>query len=510
MRAQEPQETYTYVVYAQEPSPHGLDLDDEKQRALEVTVTWHNNTLFHTELEPNVDFFLGRRPEATRRWRRRETALAYFELPPEVLGTAALRLISTTPHGPAVLIANIPTSARFTHDEQCFEHSDFASACLERGWFDVTRNTPYWPLVGRPLRITLGLFHIDCGEAAAGKAIPRALISHVSPESLTYFGLSFASAAALLASAAFFTPSMGLTAGDDVDRNDLILMQQYLDAAAEREQVQKQQAGESDQSAAAGESAKRAHDSEGAMGDTKSQQANRRYAVKGPTDNPDPHFARQRLLEEAATFGTLGLLRSMTSDPNSPTAPWGREEALGIDSQSALGSMWGDTIGNSFGSGLGLSGTGTGGGHIGESIGLGDVGTLNRGMGPGGEYGFGKNHGRLPGTHSTKGFRMRTSKVEVSGRLPPQIIQRIVRQNHGRFRLCYERGLGGNPSLSGRVNVRFVIGRNGAVSNASNAGSTLPNSDVVACVVRSFYGLSFPKPEGGMVTVSYPIAFSPE
>jgi hypothetical protein len=28
-------------------------------------------------------------------------------------------------------------------------------------------------------------------------------------------------------------------------------------------------------------------------------------------------------------------------------------------------------------------------------------------------------------------------------------------------------------------------------------------------VVRSFYGLSFPQPEGGIVTVVYPIMFSP-
>jgi hypothetical protein len=29
-------------------------------------------------------------------------------------------------------------------------------------------------------------------------------------------------------------------------------------------------------------------------------------------------------------------------------------------------------------------------------------------------------------------------------------------------------------------------------------------------VTRAFYGLSFPQPEGGIVTVTYPITFSPE
>jgi outer membrane biosynthesis protein TonB len=85
-----------------------------------------------------------------------------------------------------------------------------------------------------------------------------------------------------------------------------------------------------------------------------------------------------------------------------------------------------------------------------------------------------------------------------------------VRQNHGRFRFCYEQGLARNPALGGHVTVRFVIGRDGAVSSVADGGSTLPDPAVVSCVVRAFYGLSFPQPEGGIVTVTYPIVFSQE
>jgi len=46
------------------------------------------------------------------------------------------------------------------------------------------------------------------------------------------------------------------------------------------------------------------------------------------------------------------------------------------------------------------------------------------------------------------------------------------------------------------------------VSLARNGGSDLPDSGVVACVVAAFYGLSFPSPENGVVSVSYPIVFS--
>ena len=58
--------------------------------------------------------------------------------------------------------------------------------------------------------------------------------------------------------------------------------------------------------------------------------------------------------------------------------------------------------------------------------------------------------------------------------------------------------------------MRFVIGRDGAVSNVSNGGSDLPDAGVVSCVVSAFRGLQFPQSEeGGAVTVTYPIMFSP-
>jgi hypothetical protein len=107
------------------------------------------------------------------------------------------------------------------------------------------------------------------------------------------------------------------------------------------------------------------------------------------------------------------------------------------------------------------------------------------------------------------GPRLRMGATSVTGRLPPEVIQRIVRQNFGRFRLCYEAGLRKNPKLQGRVATRFVIDSSGAVSSTADAGSDLPNATVVACVVRSFSGLSFPQPEAGAVTVVFPVIFEP-
>ncbi len=218
-------------------------------------------------------------------------------------------------------------------------------------------------------------------------------------------------------------------------------------------------------------------------------------------------------LKDAAEFGMIGLLNSGAGgDPNAPTAPWGRDDSLGNDPMSARGNMWGDAIGDGFGAGgLGLSGIGEGGGGRaeGQGIGLGSIGTIGHGAGTGTGQGFGSGHGRLGGAHRSAPPQIKAGAISVTGRLPPEVIQRIVRQNFGRFRLCYENGLRNNPNLQGRVAVRFVIGRDGSTAGVSNGGSDLPDSAVVSCVVRAFNGLSFPMPEEGVVTVTHPILFSP-
>jgi hypothetical protein len=191
------------------------------------------------------------------------------------------------------------------------------------------------------------------------------------------------------------------------------------------------------------------------------------------------------VLENDRMFAAFGIPRTQGNGNLSSAAQMGGAPLLR------------DTIGDSFGAGgLGLSGTGEGGGGKGF------------GAGTGTGEGFGAGHGRLSGSHKTSSPSVRMGSTTVSGRLPPEVIQRIVRQNFGRFRLCYENGLRANPNLQGRVGVRFVIGRDGNVASVSNGGSDMPDAGVINCVMRAFYGLAFPIPEGGIVTVVYPIVFS--
>ena len=72
-----------------------------------------------------------------------------------------------------------------------------------------------------------------------------------------------------------------------------------------------------------------------------------RYGVGGPRNNPDPHVASKS--DDGELVDSLGAMGSLYA--NAPSAPWGRQDALGTDVVSARGSMWGDELRN--GSGLG-------------------------------------------------------------------------------------------------------------------------------------------------------------
>jgi len=97
----------------------------------------------------------------------------------------------------------------------------------------------------------------------------------------------------------------------------------------------------------------------------------------------------------------------------------------------------------------------------------------------------------------------------VPVRLAPDVILRIVRQHYGIFRKCYGAGLQRHADLRGKLIMRFVIELGGEVSNINVIDTDLPDCGVVRCIRDAFSALQFPKPDGGVVTVSYPIQLAP-
>jgi hypothetical protein len=102
-----------------------------------------------------------------------------------------------------------------------------------------------------------------------------------------------------------------------------------------------------------------------------------------------------------------------------------------------------------------------------------------------------------------------SNELPKFGRLPPEQIQDVVVKAYGDFRKCYTDGLGRNAKLVGRVSVKFVIDIDGSVKSNALAASDMPDAEVARCIVARFATLHFPSPDGGIVTVVYPIMLSP-
>ncbi len=488
----------TYALVKSGPAVLAEEVEATNALAVEVMVLWGSNVLSVEHLSPPRSFYVGDSKDAGRK--------CDYLVPSELLGSDRAPLLLEGQECPRLVIwpgvtghVELPGQPRLSLEEARQQSSPSAELA---GAHEL-------PLMrGTRARLELDdlVFHVAIVNA--GRKVKKGALATADWNALGYFGASFMAAGAMLAALAFFVPNLNTLDDEMLDRERLYLINAYLAARAERERDKQDAPEQTEAPSDSGGTGERAVGEEGAMGKPTSRDTGKRYAIRGTPDNADPHLARTVGREEVTTFGMLAVLGG---DPDAPTAPWGRDTSLGLDAVSAQGNMWGDEIGESYGAaGLGLSGLGETGGGRGFGIGLGDIGPLGHGAGLGLRDGFGIGAGRSSGTRTPKPpFTMRPGQTVVSGRLPPEVIQRIVRQNYGRFRMCYEQGLLKNPNLSGRVSVRFAISREGAVQTAQNGGSDLPDSSVVGCVVSAFYGLTFPEPDNGIVTVSYPIMFSP-
>jgi hypothetical protein len=491
-----------YALLASGPAVDPSEVENAAQSSVEISIAWGTSLLHVTHLVPPRTFVVG------------DESSCDFQLPASRLGlTSAPLVVVDQGQTFAVLLPGaegwieLPGKGRLSLAE--VRGSELALPCP----LQAEARMIALPAAAR-LRQEIGGLVMTVGSVAAGKKVRRALLGAASLTGLLFAGLSFLGHASLLGGLAFFKPELSGADEEEARREREVLMAQMLKAAAEKEmEPVEEEAAKPSADSAGGEGAA-AQGPSGKMGSTISTRSGGKFAVKGRDNNPDPHISREQAREEAARFGMIGLLQAnVGGDSNAPVAPWGRESAEGRDAFSALGNLWGASLGESHGfNGLGLSGTGAGGDGRHEGIGISQVGTIFGGGGTCKEGsrcdGIGNGPG-IKGDHKVKPPSVQMSPPAVSGRIAPEIIQRIVRQSFGHFRMCYENGLRSNPNLAGRVAVRFLIDRSGRVTSVSNAGSDLPDSAVVSCVVRSFSGMSFPEPENGIVSVTYPISFAP-
>ena len=334
------------------------------------------------------------------------------------------------------------------------------------------------------------------------------------------FALSALAHVSCLAALALFLPALGGTDDEEISRDQFLTMQHLLTASAEREQEAKEAeepapaATAEDHGASGGG---RAIGKAGAMGTPNAPQNAGHWSAAGDEARELQSLSREAKQALVKDFGILGLLATMNADPNAPTVPWA-DVLRGADRASHLGGLFGADPADSWGiGGLTLGGADEGAAATTSALGSTRSAASRRRStdasathDPGG---FGKGCGGKPcllgGTHEVGAKLRMPREITTNGRLPRDVIQRIIRQSAGRYRACYETGLRTNPALEGRVEVRFVIDRAGQVSTAQDGSSDLPNDAVRSCIVKSFYALSFPPPENGTVTVVYPMVLTP-
>ena len=366
---------------------------------------------------------------------------------------------------------------------------------------------------GRLVDITIGPFALKLARVPEERCRPAPPLDELRRSGAGFIAGSALLHAAVFAAVALFAPSLGATEEDPFDADRMALLQRMLDASAQREAEHPPEAAPA---AGGGDTSggQPASGPEGAAGRPDTLKSGR-WAAKGTAKPEDATLAREHELAEAQTFAAIGVLSSVfANDPNAPVVPWGTV-SNGSDDVSKIGRLFGDTIDDGHGTGgLGLTGPGQGGGGTSNGIGLDGFNVLGGSGscdGPSPCSGHGHGSGGMSHGHLSrfKGPRYLEPPV-VNGRLAAEVIRRIVRMNDGRYRACYESGLRTDPGLQGRVAVKFVIDRTGAVAVAADGGSDIPDEGVRRCVVSSFLSLSFPAPESGSVTVVYPIVFSPE
>ncbi|MBK8942172.1 MAG: AgmX/PglI C-terminal domain-containing protein [Polyangiaceae bacterium] len=462
--------------------------------AIEVIVRWGGDILHIEHMERPKSFSVGDDGD--------------FALPSDKLGMSRAQIVSVE-GGRACAVVPAGMSAKVSRSGRALSLADAVVEGLASRKADGSHEVPM--VHGIRVKIEAAAFELEVASVHAG----RKVAGKVGADKRAFGGqaLSFAIHGAIAAAMLAFMPGLASTDESSAGQDQSYMLQMLLKAEATQDRIEEEATLSNEAPAQAEAMAPKGgpeSKESSKMGSSTAKPANKRHAIS--TDDKERALDRAAAIRDAQNFGMVELLGTLSSaSPDALSAPWGKT-ASGPDAENANGLMWADEIGDAFGNdGLDLSGTGenSGGPFKGNYLGDLDTGGFSNGTCVGPLCG-GISGGYLPSSHKVRDVKPpRPGPTTITGRIAPEVIQRVVRSNFGRFRGCYEAGLRTNPNLAGRVAVAFTVGRDGAVGMVGNAGSDLPDAGVVACVVKQFYGLSFPAPEDGIVKVTYPIIFNP-
>jgi hypothetical protein len=539
----DPNAEYTYVPVKSGPDVNPSEVEEAGKTIVDVTVLWGSTILHSKQLTDGKPYYVG---EELPRDRVKVSAVIGgaidgtldgwvvgapvmvpvgimravknapyhgFIIPAEKLGVTRMAVVTPTGGGMAAVIPQGAKGRIVVKDQSMSIEQARAQGMLQP--CSEAPGAEQFPLTeGSKAVVEFNGFTFQSSIAPKGKKVAGALGSIA--KSLTVIG-GFWVPCALALGGIYW--ALRMAPGDSLDPDEAQLdkstaaymLQLQKNASSqevpEQEDNTPQPQNNQDKSGGTGTRHKGA---EGMMGSPSSQATGGYYQIQGPPDTQEVKIARTRALIESGNYGAIGALTAVFgSTANAPIAFDSESDVtIGRDPNNFNGNLMGDHPGDSFGfGGLGMSGTGPGGGGWGDGIGLGTVGGFGHGGGTGSGMGYGGGSGRMGQGRKPKTVKMIEAGTDIQGRLPPDVIKRIVRANYPRFRACYESGLKRDPGLKGTVSVMFIIDTSGAVESASSAGGTLTDGTVTSCVVGVYRTLSFPEPEGGKVRVTYPIDF---
>jgi Ca-activated chloride channel family protein len=214
---------------------------------------------------------------------------------------------------------------------------------------------------------------------------------------------------------------------------------------------------------------------------------------------------RQAVLDVALDHGLMSKYTSLVAIDDRPSACGTAALTVEVphEAPAYTAASQGGLLGSLGSGGIGSRGSGFGGG--GMAKGLSGIGTKGGGYGRSG-YGSGGGHF---GSKAGGGIGMVGGDPIILGSIDRTLIDEVIKRHMNQIRYCYQRELTKNPSLGGKVTIKFVIVKDGSVSNASTKSTTMNNSAVENCVAERFKRFQFPEPQGGgIVIVTYPFIFS--
>jgi hypothetical protein len=94
-----------------------------------------------------------------------------------------------------------------------------------------------------------------------------------------------------------------------------------------------------------------------------------------------------------------------------------------------------------------------------------------------------------------------------SGYLASETIRSVIQSHYPGFMGCYE--LGRQPRVQSRVTLQLSIGLEGKITRLRVVENELADCAAVQCMRDEMARIEFPPPEGGTVTVEYPLVFAP-